>query len=94
MMCADTCSFPNDAACDDGGPGAEHSACFVGNDCDDCGPRVRVVASLCNDDCYFANDGICDDGDDSALAYCEWGADCTDCGVRTPAAPPPHVDIQ
>jgi hypothetical protein len=41
VLCSNTCTFAGsgDGACDDGGPGAEWSACAFGTDCDDCGPR-------------------------------------------------------
>ena len=31
------CNYNNDGDCDDGGPGAESSACALGTDCEDCG---------------------------------------------------------
>ncbi len=37
--CDDSCSWAADGTCDDGGPGAETSACAYGTDCTDCGPR-------------------------------------------------------
>jgi len=39
-MCTETCVYASDGWCDDGGPGAEYSACSVGTDCTDCGPRM------------------------------------------------------
>ena len=33
-------SWASDGYCDDGGPGAEYSACMVGTDCTDCGERT------------------------------------------------------
>lgn len=39
-LCTETCSFANDGACDDGGPGAEFSLCELGTDCTDCGSRT------------------------------------------------------
>ena len=45
----------------------------------------------CNDECEGrGNDGICEDGGsadahggvDSTGSFCDWGTDCTDCGVR------------
>lgn len=43
-----------------------------------------LVQSFCNDNCIFANDGECDDGVEgsSTTSYCDYGTDCTDCGVR------------
>jgi hypothetical protein len=37
--CSNTCAFPDDAECDDGGPGSETNFCAFGTDCGDCGPR-------------------------------------------------------
>ena len=39
MQCENTCAFPNDSVCDDGGPGAETNVCKSGTDCDDCSVR-------------------------------------------------------
>jgi hypothetical protein len=38
-VCDDTCTYPSDTGCDDGGPGAEYNLCGLGTDCSDCGPR-------------------------------------------------------
>lgn len=38
-LCDDTCNFPGDGECDDGGPGSVTSLCEFGTDCTDCGPR-------------------------------------------------------
>ena len=38
-VCEDTCTWPKDDGCDDGGAGAEFSGCAQGTDCSDCGPR-------------------------------------------------------
>ena len=38
-LCTNTCRFPNDGDCDDGGPGAVYSLCTYGTDCGDCGTR-------------------------------------------------------
>ena len=57
---------------------------------------------LCSDDCQFSQDGFCDDGcnaNDPAcgaavtFAYCGFGLDCADCGLRTlnPRPPPPDA---
>jgi cysteine-rich repeat protein len=37
--CDDSCRYPNDGDCDDGGPGSIFSYCTLGTDCTDCGPR-------------------------------------------------------
>lgn len=39
--CNETCAFTDDGSCDDGGPGSDSSACPLGTDCLDCGPRVK-----------------------------------------------------
>ena len=38
--CYESCYYSSDGDCDDGGVGAEYSACAHGSDCYDCGPRV------------------------------------------------------
>ncbi|MEM7608787.1 MAG: hypothetical protein AAF411_25855 [Myxococcota bacterium] len=38
-LCSNTCDFPGDGECDDGGEGAITSFCAFGTDCIDCGPR-------------------------------------------------------
>ena len=47
-MCQDTCQYPSDGTCDDGGPGSEYSQCQLGTDCADCGARLPEA-----NDCYF-----------------------------------------
>lgn len=37
--CNDSCPFADDGRCDDGGAGSVSSACDLGSDCKDCGPR-------------------------------------------------------
>jgi hypothetical protein len=37
----------------------------------------------CTNSCYWSGDGECDDGGEGATySVCEYGTDCTDCGVR------------
>jgi hypothetical protein len=43
-MCANTCPYASDGACDDGGPGALSGICAYGTDCEDCGPRELAAA--------------------------------------------------
>ena len=43
---ANFCVHAFDGDCDDGGPGAEYVACFLGTDCTDCGPRQVGGTSL------------------------------------------------
>ena len=77
--CAETCAYPSDGACDDGGLGSEYSFCTLGTDCVDCGYR----AYKCTDACEHASNGQCDDGGPGAeSSSCEIGTDCTDCGSR------------
>eukprot|EP00966_Prymnesium_polylepis_P159099 3676920-Prymnesium_polylepis.1 len=38
--CGETCSYSADGDCDDGGAGAEFTACLIGTDCTDCGVRL------------------------------------------------------
>ena len=56
-LCSETCSFTGDGDCDDGGPGAEYSACDLGTDCTDCGvrcPEGMVPDSNNSGFCTFA----------------------------------------
>lgn len=39
-LCTETCTYADDGACDDGGPGSAFSLCALGTDCTDCGPRT------------------------------------------------------
>ena len=40
-QCLNSCPYANDRDCDDGGPGSEYiNFCYLGTDCDDCGPRT------------------------------------------------------
>lgn len=52
-LCSDTCAFPNDGTCDDGGNGGLAS-CDFGTDCGDCGPRALV------NECETNNGGCSD----------------------------------
>lgn len=49
VLCSNDCyaapKFASDSYCDDGGPDSAFSNCDLGTDCEDCGPRVRVVSS-------------------------------------------------
>ncbi|MEM7136262.1 MAG: hypothetical protein AAF500_06785 [Myxococcota bacterium] len=38
-LCSNTCDFPRDGECDDGGDGSVTTLCSFGTDCDDCGAR-------------------------------------------------------
>ena len=40
-LCIDTCIYPADQICDDGGAGSSYDACPSGTDCTDCGPRLQ-----------------------------------------------------
>ncbi len=59
----------------------------------DCEDGDLVGDYLCDDSCSHSNDNICDDGGDPALPFsnntsysfydsCDFGTDCSDCGVR------------
>ncbi len=41
-LCNDTCYWPADGVCDDGGEDAAFDACEYGTDCTDCGPRKEL----------------------------------------------------
>ena len=60
-------------------------------------PSPAQPPGLCGNACTWAFDGYCDDGGTGALYdWCEWGSDCSDCGLRLleppllpqPALPP------
>lgn len=76
-LCSETCEYTGDGECDDGGEGALTSACELGTDCIDCGPRspsscVALGASCTSAPCC---DGECVDG--TCTASC--GADGDGC---------------
>ena len=39
-ICEESCHYPADAFCDDGGPGSQYNICSFGSDCSDCGTRL------------------------------------------------------
>ena len=45
LGCNDTCIYPNDGECDDGGIGSIFSVCAFGSDCTDCGVRTMPSSS-------------------------------------------------
>ena len=87
QICTDASSCStSDGHCDDGGPGSEYTACNLGTDCIDCGPRMII----CTNTCVASSDGACDDGGSGTeFTACSFGTDCTDCGGRTARPPPP-----
>lgn len=40
-LCDDTCHWPADGECDDGGPNSLNDYCNLGTDCTDCGSRSQ-----------------------------------------------------
>lgn len=56
---------------------------------------VRCTNSCTTTSGNFVFDGVCDDGDFSngGSSFCEWGADCGDCGPRRGTPPPKSVPI-
>lgn len=40
-LCDDTCYWPSDGVCDDGGEDSITDYCQFGTDCSDCGTRVE-----------------------------------------------------
>ena len=55
-ICSNTCSYPGDGECDDGGPGSEFSDCDIGTDCVDCGPRINRL-ERCSSGCGACTNG-------------------------------------
>eukprot|EP00966_Prymnesium_polylepis_P283567 6551585-Prymnesium_polylepis.1 len=45
-MCENTCLYPEDSMCDDGGPGSAYAGCTHGHDCTDCGVRPFSLPAL------------------------------------------------
>jgi hypothetical protein len=41
QVCTDSCNWPADGECDDGGPDSDFAGCSLGTDCTDCGVRLR-----------------------------------------------------
>ncbi|XP_077867520.1 scavenger receptor cysteine-rich domain-containing protein DMBT1-like [Saccoglossus kowalevskii] len=96
--CDNTCIYPSDGLCDDGGDGSDYDLCALGTDCDDCGVRTAqpqitsapeptqdasLLTVLCDNSCSFSGDIYCDDGgDNSDSDWCDLGTDCDDCGSR------------
>eukprot|EP00966_Prymnesium_polylepis_P124523 2880079-Prymnesium_polylepis.1 len=39
-LCSESCAYPEDGLCDDGGSGSQYDACDYGSDCTDCGARA------------------------------------------------------
>ena len=85
ICCEDTCSYPSDSDCDDGGPGSEYGSCSLGTDCTDCGARCSMpplppappplAPICCEDSCQHSNDGYCDDGGPGNQYNCPAGSD-------------------
>ena len=44
-ICQNTCAYPEDGICDDGGPAYTYADCTYGHDCTDCGVRPYYPAS-------------------------------------------------
>ena len=44
-LCDNTCGFPADGACDDGGPDSKYAECDYGTDCVDCELRIQSPAA-------------------------------------------------
>mmetsp|Transcript_33975 Transcript_33975/g.84688 ORF Transcript_33975/g.84688 Transcript_33975/m.84688 type:complete len:417 (+) Transcript_33975:58-1308(+) len=53
-------------------------------------PPPPPQPGICSDTCFYDSDGTCDDGGPgAAYSRCSLGSDCTDCGRRYLAGPPP-----
>ena len=83
-FCTNTCMFPNDGACDDGGPGMDFSVCALGTDCNDCGARTsRAPEPPCgtnehvsNGKCVACPPGTTSDGGDDPSEGLDTGCEC------------------
>ena len=70
LFCNEACTVKPDFYC--------NPMCRAGS-CQLCLP----MPYLCDDACAYARDGHCDDGGANATStVCEFGSDCSDCGIR------------
>ena len=100
VTCAsNTCHYPSDGDCDDGGPNSDYSACPRGTDFTDCGYRCDMRCDPSGSSCALRGNNVCDDGGPgSEFSSCPFGSDCEDCGLRftssllssPPPSPPPQ----
>ena len=66
-LCDDSCPYPSDGDCDDGGSESLFDLCDLGTDCSDCGPRWDAdgdgydSGEDCMDDNLYVNPGAADD---------------------------------
>lgn len=88
-----SCEAPSDGDADADAEGPADADEDADTDADETDAEADEVL-LCSDECLIAGDGVCaDGGDDSVLAFCEYGTDCSDCGPRRPddCVPQCHV---
>ena len=52
VTCSEACNYASNGHCDDGGAGSEFSACALGEDCTDCGPRQVIRYSQSSTELY------------------------------------------
>ncbi|MCC7535940.1 MAG: hypothetical protein IT379_06995 [Deltaproteobacteria bacterium] len=72
--------------CGPDGCGGECGTCAAGQYCNGSTGVCAAGTPMCNDACSYAGDGDCDDGGAMCdFTLCEFGSDCTDCGMRTEA---------
>ena len=99
VTCAsDSCVYPSDGDCDDGGPNSQYSACALGTDYQDCGYRCEMLCNPIALSCNYRNNGMCNDGGPgSEGSQCPYGSDCEDCGLRFTSSllssPPPPMAV-
>jgi Putative metal-binding motif/Lectin C-type domain len=73
-LCDNSCRYPNDAECDDGGPGFITSLCAFGTDCGDCGPRGGIGSNFWIGYNDIASEGAFGWSSGAPAAFASWNS--------------------